>query len=809
MWRFRSSWLVRHARCILVLSAALNAACGSGGSETVDPPPSSGLAMAIANHEDGNLSILAGERMARPIVVEKADPSIDAQVTVEGPANLVRIVQEPSGRFLLSIDASGITAAAQHPITIVGRNARNGLAERVQLTIHVLEAKVVATGRLTPTGGAVASLGGHVGVQVNAGQLTAPLGVTIRTAVTPGGNTKIRIRFDRDVSNETGVVTLLTNLGTPAAPTPTSATSALDLGRVRGSASSAVEDLLQHEIQNYPAFFIDERGTDYHRLAKSSLALQKATRTCDAVTKNEVCLELNTKAAVLTGPKPADELQTELEKLRQQSVDVVPVLFVHGYTATSLLGGGKGTWNRFPMLVQKLEPSTRVFVPFEFRWVTNASLPVVADDLANAIRRLLDLTGKPVRVVAHSFGGLLVRTLLQGIEFDGDEQRFKNTNVRGFDVGYVRSVLSLGTPHSGIFDRWTDRDGLRFPEGDDFEVIDGCEQISCYQAGTDVTFPKEYIELAGAGASKGDLVSALAASDNRPRDAIPWVAAIGMKRERGSNDKYDEGDGLITFNGQRFHPALAEDGAARGTKALLNCGVEYGYKVREIVLGAFKNGQHDVSVREGSQVEGDAKGYAHSQGGFLDGGLSYTPDSGIELAEPYVSDESHAAFVLFKAQTERPLEYCENQSRPPLTHVPNLLGYDVTITGNYPNVETAFTVPYTQVVGPYIEFVTGSLELIGSLRIISSEVDVGPRSIDITFVQTATSLTGEFSGLVFKFEAHSPKIIEAKLDPGSSFSSAQVVVGFSDHQVTINGPGLSIRQGDKIIVQLTLATPGS
>ena len=137
---------------------------------------------------------------------------------------------------------------------------------------------------------------------------------------------------------------------------------------------------------------------------------------------------------------------------------VEPVLFVHGYTPApavnllvtadrSALGGGDDTWGAFPRLLEERQLSNlATHLPvraYEFQWATNARFEQVADDLAQAIDEIFRATGETVTIVAHSFGGNLVRTMLQDL---GATHRALALQV----TRHVRQVVTLGTPHSGI-----------------------------------------------------------------------------------------------------------------------------------------------------------------------------------------------------------------------------------------------------------------------------------------------------------------------------------------------------------------------
>lgn len=86
-----------------------------------------------------------------------------------------------------------------------------------------------------------------------------------------------------------------------------------------------------------------------------------------------------------------------------------PVLFIHGYTlgTATITGGGQETWADFPRLIQESG-----YVPFEYRWNTGTRFEDAAIELEKMIDLIHEKTGERVHIVAHSFGGLLVRTML-------------------------------------------------------------------------------------------------------------------------------------------------------------------------------------------------------------------------------------------------------------------------------------------------------------------------------------------------------------------------------------------------------------
>ena len=178
------------------------------------------------------------------------------------------------------------------------------------------------------------------------------------------------------------------------------------------------------------------------------------------------------------------------------------VLFVHGFINSGLLGGydqgagilGGEYFAKFPKIVKDAG-----YIPFVFQWRTNARFQDVADELGRAVKKIAEKTGKKVHIVAHSFGGLLTRTLVQGLS--------SSVAYRGnFSEKYISSVSTVGTPHSGTFGTKDnkvefDNEGeVIFPEGRHGETLDlatfdlssaavgagieQCQAITCYQTGS-------------------------------------------------------------------------------------------------------------------------------------------------------------------------------------------------------------------------------------------------------------------------------------------------------------------------------------
>ena len=210
----------------------------------------------------------------------------------------------------------------------------------------------------------------------------------------------------------------------------------------------------------------------------------------------------------------------------------VPILFVHGYAQGSDFGGGSkdsdSTWYNFPAY---LKTGDRAL--YEFRWRTNARFQDAAGDLCQAINTIYASTGRMIHIVAHSFGGVLTRTYLQGLA------HCKNNR----DLVPVASLTTIGSPHSGL-----DKDWGGGYDTDTAGVVGGiaCRQQTCYQMGDNVVTVRYDLF-----AKKNIIPRQLSERNFRKnllRDKIPVQVLMGSV-----NSSKGYGDGLISQNGQRFN----------------------------------------------------------------------------------------------------------------------------------------------------------------------------------------------------------------------------------------------------------------
>ncbi len=259
---------------------------------------------------------------------------------------------------------------------------------------------------------------------------------------------------------------------------------------------------------------------------------------------------------------PAYELHSLVSQGRQieEWAGFRPVLFVHGFAIHDIFdtigypypyfAGGPGTWNGFPSLVQRFSDNAgRRFVPFEFRWNTDTSFIVQGRDLAYAIRTIYEMTGQKVIIVAHSFGGILSRSVLQ------HQVGADNEDVPSM----VSSILTLGTPHSGIAKTASVMHGVALPAGQDSPLFKNCRQVSCHVAGFPSLSQSETKRL-HISKDPGEETAALSFS----RQLLPPINfAVGIGNLQYLSFgvlKYGIGDKLISHEGQRLYPNEAIGG---------------------------------------------------------------------------------------------------------------------------------------------------------------------------------------------------------------------------------------------------------
>ncbi|MGX9728564.1 MAG: alpha/beta fold hydrolase [Candidatus Electronema sp. VV] len=271
-----------------------------------------------------------------------------------------------------------------------------------------------------------------------------------------------------------------------------------------------------------------------------------------------------------------------------------PVVFIHGYTAGGDLGGGADTWGQLPELI-----AAEGYAVFEFKWRTNARFEDVAADFADAIKLIQEKSHKKVHIIAHSFGGLVSRTYLQNYAFGRPYQ------------DNVQSLLTLGTPHSGIFDSDGTYHNFYFKKGQDSTLFEGCLQLSCQEAGEPT--PKAWtikqlfgpdISMSsyfGININPGELIAKIQNTSGVHTVPVDINTLIGIYVNRQLLDptttswKYSNGDGLITYAGQRFSMTWGDNKIHTDPEKFNSI------EVTEKILGITDNDSDAIPLKEVSQ----------------------------------------------------------------------------------------------------------------------------------------------------------------------------------------------------------------
>jgi pimeloyl-ACP methyl ester carboxylesterase len=355
------------------------------------------------------------------------------------------------------------------------------------------------------------------------------------------------------------------------------------------------------------------------------------------------------------------------------------VIFVHGFTLAILgptFGGSNDTWGQLPVNVYTLPPSPdgTAFAPLNFQWSTDGSFIDAAADLAKAVDYAFLSTGKKVHIVAHSFGGVLARVLLQDVP---DRTRAPGSTWAS-SAAKVASLTTVGTPHSGIaVDLATSgpfagrklvavEQPVYLPQGwqplgfplDASGKL--CRQLTCYQAGLSnaLIAPFAIADVQGQSASASNLPPGyVAARLFTTRNSLPQqlkiLALIGQTLDL-SHQNFLDGDGLISYAGQRFLPSQFPNVNGTATiDPLLRRAAIGGATVTERLLGldGGVNGYPAQSVAGLNLQDGFGSvfglGYEHINVPlFFDAG--YTPEVNVD-PNCTISDCKHSTWVNLKA----------------------------------------------------------------------------------------------------------------------------------------------------------------
>lgn len=503
------------------------------------------------------------------------DGSLNAEVTETGILRYRPLLSDPTGEKIIEIELT---------------DAQTQKSQIIEVTAYLLETEVLASGSVGPAGGLISDDWQDVYVQIPEGTLSSTSEIFIVGGYKLDGSYLHQMITNASMSSAVPLRTprLATNL-------PESKASKFKAPSFSKS-DSQVSDSMQETLWlNWPADYLEVRYIDKNN------AINRVPSDTDLL----VHALPNVRKRSVADASSLYSLCGDHFEYEEKCGGRMPILFVHGFSADAEgdvqipfifsggQGGGEDTWGQFRQLIHNHEAGgQKNYAVFEFRWRTNSTFYDASDDLASAINAVSTISGRKVHVVAHSFGGLLARTYLQNY-------------ARNFPyANNVGSLVTLGTPHSGIFDTETTIEGTNYPPGQDNEaqIFETCLQSSCYEAGEDV--PAAYTARNSTlGCSPGFLTSFACISpigeenivpikgflgmSDRPGGlihflqsempghelSVPTKVLIGLTRKFPNNefsgfsidcsrradwenipyrDRFESGDALISFAGQRF-----------------------------------------------------------------------------------------------------------------------------------------------------------------------------------------------------------------------------------------------------------------
>jgi pimeloyl-ACP methyl ester carboxylesterase len=617
----------------------------------------------------------------------------DYSIAVESGSAFASVVSSASGPAL-TVSTMGVAGGSSKWVRLRVTHNLTG-----RYAVHAI--KVDVASQSFGNSGNIASAGGYVTdsqgatVSFGANTLPSPVTVALREGTTSAGQRVIELEFSEDVRGKglfvkfvrrapnllpEGAVAQL--LGAKSTPTQANAFDPLTITTPYQGSSNA----------------IGERWLEFTAKSADGYRLPDETPiACDAQL-GDVVVSSGRKLRYVEAA--VGELRATIPSASPllSGTEYEPVLFVHGFSPNKIgganpFGGGQSTWAQFPSLVRYTPAiSGKKFVPFEFRWNTNARFRDVAADLIDALNLIRQRTGKPVHIVAHSFGGLLTRSVLQ-TEANGEPLAVATSQAAAADArNSVASVLTLGTPHSGIGTfgpMEVPGTNTRIPEGQDGALkFNLCGQSSCHEAGEPVALLSDLVRALldfpvtpalsgnyfGAGGWAGKL-----ADTASTLPAIPIIVGIGLRNDDAwySSGAFSwlSGDNLISYAGQRFHPNFTGAGTLPGLALKKGVNVTSGpAKLYEVILGTKKDVRPGDLLSLFESVQSPrARGYLHSSNHpknsdgwiYRDGPGLNNFDYGL-MAAPNFSDCQgasapstcqHAGWLLFKnLQLGR---YCE------------------------------------------------------------------------------------------------------------------------------------------------------
>lgn len=477
-------------------------------------------------------------------------------VTIDGTKLILSPRGVKPGKYNISIQIS-------NNLVKIGREYK--------LEIEILKPKILLQGNLTPSGGKIENVWKDISISVEPGVLDQEYNIKLVGAVNSNNELFKRYIFYPEISTE-----LRRKLKVIVAP------SNLIIKNYFNEQNSTIREV-EHGGLN-PCIYeswgsYKGSGFKYNILWDFS--------TDDFINSNDY--DINGYPRLLvnvfndTKTQCAWTLRTTVYKqtfeqgnprYNEEIVGKTPVLFVHGFIRSGDLGGydvgdKEKYFGEFPRLAQDLG-----FIPFEFDWRTNANFRQVASDLGRAITLITEKTGKKVHIVAHSYGGVLIRTLLENMSLQS------NIYTKEWAEKHIASVTTVGTPHQGIFASQKTltygNKSITFPEGQHGygEAIKACRAITCYQVGVGWDYIKDnassFLIDSEVGEFLYNLTNKLSDYPNIPTQILMGILTSKFSAKENTDGKYNiiinpiettgTGDNLIHIASQRIAPDLGISG---------------------------------------------------------------------------------------------------------------------------------------------------------------------------------------------------------------------------------------------------------
>lgn len=473
---------------------------------------------------------------------------------------------EGENLLVLSADEPG-----DYRATVRLVDQESGRSALVDRTFRIFEETLLIEGTVGPEGGILTDAWQEIVLNVPPGAVDTPANFRVLQGVRSSGYPSYRVETEGDVELE-----ILPSLAVPLT------TAGPAAGEARGGAGglqpTGAMMTLPRVRMHTPGHFLRISNYSYIELESRwnfSLSTNRLPLRDPQLTYTDSWWSPWMSGSLSTLPAAASRLVFKGPPALDPA-GRTPVLLIHGFSPDMEVDWD-GDWDMVDRYWHDLPSilSARIdsesnprFAVYEFQWRTNSRFNDAAADLGQAIAFVARETGNRVHLVAHSFGGLLARTYLQDF---ATGMPYQNN---------VASLVTIGTPHGGIFGSAGERHGVWLPDGRQGLVgrtIPLNQSSSGYQAGSGHAGLYTYTnwlgnydmrdELGLSTEGRGEIPAALADLSTLPD--VPTNVLIGLyySSELVRNDwitgsaggrtfqyRAKEGDGLISFDSQRFHP---------------------------------------------------------------------------------------------------------------------------------------------------------------------------------------------------------------------------------------------------------------